>query len=575
MDKARLKRYILVAQGKEPADLVLKNGYIANTISGEFYKADVAICDDIIVGVASDYHGLKEIELSNACVLPGFIDSHMHLESSMVTLSEFSKAVLPRGTTTVIIDPHEISNVLGEKGIEYLLEEAEKVPLNVYIMLPSCVPATPFDISGAILKAENLKKFSGNKRVLGLGELMNYPGVLNLDEDIIDKILLFYDKKIDGHAPNLSNKDLCAYIVAGIKSDHECITPTEALEKLRLGMNIMLREGSSTKNLRDLLPVVNRFNSRGCFFATDDRDPIDLLEVGHIDNMIKIAIKEQGNVMRAIRLATINPATYFGLTALGAIAPSYKADIVVVDDFLNFKVRYVVKDGKILAKDGKPLFNIKVTGPSFVKNTIRVKEFVKESFSVKTDFSKSEVFVRVIGVVPEQIITKKLKIKLKVVNGEIQPDIEKDILLIASIERHHKTGKIGVGFIQGFGVIHGAIAMSIGHDSHNIVAVGVSSEMIYKAVTKIVEMQGGIVVCNATQLEALPLPIAGLMSDKPIQEVARDLKNIERFIRALGCPLKSPLITLSFMCLPVIPELKLTVNGLFDSVDFKKVELIC
>lgn len=564
-----LAKIIRVARGKMPPDVVLKNGKIVNVFSAEVYKADIAVWGGRIVGIGS-YKGKKEIDLKGSHVLPGLIDGHMHVESSMVKVQEFARAVVPHGTTSVICDPHEIANVHGLEGIHYILNSSKYSPVNIFVMLSSCVPATPFETSGANLRGFDLYPLLREKWVLGLGEVMNYPGVLLEDEGLLDKISMTQDKRIDGHAPGLSGRDLNAYVAAGVNSDHESTSVEEVIEKLRLGMHIMIREGSVTKNLRDLLPAVTTENLSRCFFVTDDRHPKDLLKKGHVDHMVKMAIKEGLDPVSAIRLATINTAQYFRLKDLGAIAPGYFADLAVVDDLKKFKVRMVFKNGKVVAEDGEMVVGRPKVPEITLRSSINIRWLKPEDFDVHAT-GKS---VRVINLVPDQIITKASVETANVKDGLLAADTERDLLPIAVIERHLASGNIGHGVVHGFGLRKGAIASSVSHDSHNVVVVGTTREDMMAAVIEISKMRGGLSVVRDGKLVAgLPLPIAGLMSEKTLPEVVEGLDKVSAAAKRLGSKLEDPFMALSFLALPVIPEIKLTDKGLFDVNEFAFTDL--
>ncbi len=539
-------------------EIVLKGAKIIDTLKEEIYCGDIAISKGVITGIG-DYRGKEEIDLRDKFLLPGLLDAHVHLESSMVTPGEYAQAVVPQGTTAVIADPHEIANILGIAGIEYILKVSENLPLEVFIMLPSCVPATEFETSGARLEAEDLKRLIDHPMVLGLGEVMNFPGVINEDPRILEKIVLFKDKIIDGHAPGLSGEDLKRYIRTGIGSDHECTTKEEAEEKLKAGMTIMIREGSASKNLKDLIPIVNDETYKKCLFCTDDRNPIDLLEEGHIDFLVKKAISLGLEPLRAIQMATINTSHYFRLKNRGAIASGYKADLVVVDDLENFKVEMVFKNGELVAKEGRLLSPIKEEEAPMVTKTFHVKPLKKEDFQIKKTPSK------IIGIIPNEIVTRSLDERVEIENGFAVPDIARDILKIAVIERHKETGNVGLGFIKGWGLKEGALGTSIAHDSHNIIVVGTNDRDMFLAAQEIIRMQGGLVICNRRRiLGSLPLPIAGIMSDQDLTSVRGKLEELHSITSSLGIRLKEPFMTLSFLALAVIPELKITDKGLVD-----------
>jgi adenine deaminase len=564
-----LAKIIRVARGQMPPDLVLKNGRIVNVFSAEVYPGDVAIWGGRIVGIG-EYSGKNEIDLERAYVLPGLIDGHMHVESTMVKVQEFARAVVPRGTTSVVCDPHEIANVHGLEGIHYILNSAKYSPVNIFVMLSSCVPATDFETSGANLRGFDLFPLLREKWVLGLGEMMNYPGVLLEDEGLLDKISMTQEKRIDGHAPGLTGKDLNAYVAAGVTSDHESTSVDEVLEKLRLGMHIMIREGSVTKNLRDLLPAVTRDNLPRCFFVTDDRHPKDLLEKGHIDHMIKMAIKEGLDPVSAVRLATINTAQYFRLKDLGAIAPGYVADLVVVDSLKRFNVRRVFKSGELVAEDGEMVVPAPRTIEPTLRSSINIKWLAPSDFDIPAKGKR----VRVINLVPDQITTKATVETMKADGGLLRADTERDLLPLAVVERHHASDNIGKGVARGFGLKRGAIASSVCHDSHNIIVVGTSSEDMMAAVVEISKMKGGLSVVRDGELVAgLPLPIAGLMSEDTLPEVVAGLDEVRRAARRLGSKLDDPFMAMSFLALPVIPELKLTDKGLVDVKQFAFTDL--
>ena len=573
-----LEELISAARGEIEVDLLLEGAEIVNTLSGEQHHADVAVHKGRIVGF--DCRSAREcIDLSGSILSPGFIDGHVHIESAMVTVPEYARAVVPKGTTSVIIDPHEIANVLGVEGIMYMLESSRRVPLNVYVMLPSCVPTTMMETSGAVLDAESLSELMDDKRVLGLAEVMNYPGVIFRDSEVLKKIRLAGNKRVDGHAPQLSGRDLTAYIAAGIKSDHECTTLEEANEKLRQGMHIMIREGSAAKNLLDLLPLVTPQNARQFLFVSDDRHPADILREGHIDFMIRTAIKHGLDPIQAMQIASLNAAAYFGLKDLGAIAPGYRADIAVLDDLESLNVIKVIKDGKLVAEDGYLTARLEST-PAPKDTTMRTGPLDVGSFRIRSERIRSErirsepSLVRVIGIIPDQIITKSLAIKPKTSKGLVVRDLDKDVLKMAVVERHMATGNVGLGLVKGFGLQAGAIATSVAHDSHNIVVVGVTDEEMLDAVLRVIEMGGGLAVVKDGRIKAsLPLPVAGLLSEMYMHDVAEGIDDCIDAVHDLGCQLKDPFMTLSFLCLPVIPELKLTDKGLVDVAKFQLVPL--
>jgi len=551
-------------------DLLLKNANLVNVYSGEIYPADIAIYDTYVVGIGNNYQAHQVIDLMGTYIMPGFIDGHVHIESSMVEVPQFARAVVPLGTTSVVADPHEIANVFGYEGIRYMMEASKYNPLNVFFMMPSCVPSTDLETAGSELRAFDIFPFLREKWVLGLGEMMNFPGVIAGEEDVLDKLKISDPKRIDGHAPNLSGNDLNAYIAAGISSDHECTTVAEAMEKLRLGMYIMIREGSGTKNLRDLLKMVTKENLSRCMFVTDDRHPHDILEEGHINFMIRTTIEQGIDPVQAIRMATSNTAEYFRLNQLGGIAPGKFADIVVVDDLQKFNVIKVFKNGKLVAENGKPTYDIPNRPPASIRSSVNIKWLEGGEFAIPAAGDRCHV----IGLIKDQIVTEKLIEKPKIVEGKVVSDTVRDLLRCYVVERHHASGNIAKGLVKGFGLKSGAIASTISHDSHNIVAVGVSDEDISKAVIQLNKMGGGIVITNEGKvLGALDLSIGGLMSNKPLEFVHQELKKMIQLTRQLGSTLSDPFMQLSFLALPVIPKLKITDLGLVDVERFQFVDL--
>lgn len=552
----RKLRLIRVARGEEPADVVFKNATYLNVFSNDFCHGDIAVSNGLVAGIGS-YRGIEEIDVSGRFVSPGFIDAHIHLESSMVSPAEFARAVVSHGTTTVITDPHEIANVMGVDGIRYMLEATESLPIDVHFMLPSCVPATPLDESGCALDYKAIDDLYDHPRVLGLAEMMNYVGVVNGDREVISKILASqaHHKKIDGHAPGLSGPDLNAYIAAGVYSDHECSNYRDALEKLQLGQFIMIREGTAAHNLRALLPLLNQQYYARCMFATDDKHPLDLLQGGHIDYIIREAIACGVDPVIAIKVASHHAARYFLMNNKGAIAPGYVADLVVFDDFRHFNIQQVYKRGRCVFAEGEVQpFTPAAVSPALSRlahDTFRIAPVTAQQLSAGD--------LPVIGLVPGEIITQNL-------GRAAAPDPSRDLLKIAVAERHHNTGHIGLGYLKGYGLQQGAVATSIAHDSHNIIAVGTNDEDIAFAINRISALQGGIVVAEGKKVIAeLPLPVAGLMSDAPLEEVNDLLEQAKAAAHRMGvsCGI-DPFMTLSFMSLPVIPSLKITTQGVFD-----------
>ena len=560
------KRHLVnVARGDAPADLVLANARIVNTLTGEIEKGDVAIAAGRVAGVGSYRKAREIIDLEERYLAPGLINGHTHLESSMLDVGQYARAVVPHGTSTIVTDLHEIANVAGLAGIRYVLEASRRLPLDLFLMAPSCVPATHLETAGASIGPEEIKKVLRWRGCIGLGEVMNYPGVLAGDDSALRKITAARTKAVDGHAPGLTGKDLNAYIAAGIRSDHESVAPAEADEKLRRGMYLMIREGSSEKNLEALLPLVNDRTWPRCLFVVDDRSAADILHDGDIDAVVRKAIGLGLDPVRAVQLATINTANYFRLEGLGAVAPGYFANLIILDELAGFRVKTVYYRGRVVAQDGRPLFPEYKPPYKRPDQTINLKPFTAESLKV-TSTDKMPV----IEVVPGQIVTRKKMMSINTVDGHVVPDTGRDILKAAVFERHHATGNIGLGLVTGFGLKRGALASSIAHDSHNIVAVGASDEDIVTAVREVEQMQGGLAaVANGQVLASLPAAIAGLLSEAPVENVVAGLEKMENAARDLGSALPAPFAVLSFLALPVIPELRLTDLGLVDVNEFK------
>ncbi len=560
---------IQLALGSEPVDLLLKNGNLINVFSGSIHEANIAVHKGLVIGFG-DYRAHTVVDLKGRYVAPGLIDGHVHLESSMLDVREFARNVIPLGTLAVVTDPHEIANVLGVEGIRYILDSSEGLPMTVFVMLPSCVPATAFETSGAELTHLDLLAFKEHERVAGLAEMMNYPGVLFRDPEVLAKLEVFEHKVKDGHAPGLNGRELCAYIIAGIQSDHECTTLEEAKEKLQKGMHIMIREGSAAKNLETLLPLIKDHDSRHCFFVTDDLDPHDILEKGHINSLVKKAIDLGVHPVTAFQMATINTASYFGLSRLGAVLPGYQANFIVIDNLEDMTIVEVYAKGDKIAESGSLSSLIPHNIGKERLGKINVLWEKMGSLEVK---AQGEV-VQIIGVIPDQIVTRKIVDRAHLVDGYLKSDTSTDTLKIAVIERHKGTGNFAVGLIRGFGLKNGALASSVAHDSHNIVVVGVTEEDMILAAHEVAAQGGGMAVAQNGQILArLSLPIAGLMSNQPIHEVVERLDDLMRAASKLGCTLKHPFATLSFMALTPIPELKITDRGLFDSVNFCHVPL--
>ena len=563
-----LKEIIRVADGREKADLLLKNAKVVNVFSGEIAEDHVAILKDRIVGFGK-YSAHKTIDLEGKYICPGLIDGHVHIESSLLSVPEYARAVVPSGTTTVIADPHEIANVMGLDGIRYILNSSRNLPLDIYIMLPSCVPASHLETTGARLTASDLSLLIDEERILGVGEVMNYPSVLKEDPATLEKISVAGRRIIDGHAPGLSGKHLSAYISAGITSDHECTSVKEAEEKLRKGMHIMIREASPARNLKDLLPLINPINSRRFSFVSDDRHPLDLMKEGHIDYMVRTAVQMEVDPVVAIQMATINTAEYFKLRNIGAVAPGYQADLIVFDTPKKFNVLKVIKRGKIIAEKGRIVVTLK-TPDVHLRSSINVAWLDIKDLKIKAEGKE----IRVIEVVPGQIVTKERREKATLRKKVAIANPDRDLLKIAVLERHLASGNIGLGFVKGFGLKKGAIASSVAHDSHNIVVVGTNDKDMIYAVEEIIRMKGGLVaVVNGKILSALPLEIAGLMSTEAFEKVEHKMRDLASAAKKMECSLERPFMTLSFMALPVIPELKLTDLGLVDVNQFTIVPL--
>jgi adenine deaminase len=568
-----LEELISVARGETPADLLLKNARIVNTFVGEVEQADVAICGDRIAGVG-DYGKAREvIDLQGRFLAPGLINGHTHIESSMLHPARYAQAVVPRGTLAVVTDLHEIANVCGFEGIKFITDLARKLPLDMLFMAPSCVPATHLETSGARISSKEVKRILAHPKIIGLGEMMNFPGVVSRDEDALKKISASEGKVIDGHAPGLAGKDLNAYLSAGIRSDHESITVEEGKEKLRRGMYLMIREGSSEKNLDALLPLVTDNTYKRCFFVVDDLSCSDLLREGDIDAVVRKAIDRGLQPVRAIQMATINAAEYFRLYDRGGIGPGYVANLITITGLAELEIDMVFHHGKLVASEGKPLFPLPPVTVE-LKDTVRIKPPTARSLSLRAKRSNlNEESYPVIEIIPGQIVTRKAMETMKVVDGAVMPDVERDILKLVVVERHKASGNIGVGLVKGFGLKKGALASSVAHDSHNIIAVGTNDFDIIKVTEEINRLQGGLVVCaNLEILASLPLPIAGLLSPEPLDVVVSQHEIVEKTAASLGNLPPSPFAILSFLALPVIPEIRLTDLGLVDVNESKLIK---
>ncbi len=565
MELGELIRY---ARGDEPADLLIRDARVVDVLSGEIVETNVAVVRSRIVGLG-DYEARETIDLEGAYLAPGLIDAHVHIESSLVTPSEFARAVVPRGTTTVVTDPHEIANVLGLDGIRFMFESAKDGPLSMFVMASSCVPATAMETNGAMLRSYDLASFKTDPWVLGLAEVMNFPGVVQGDGEVLDKLREFEGLVLDGHCPGLTGKELMAYAAAGIGSDHECTTVEEAREKLRLGMTIFIREATNARNLKDLLPLVTPRNQHRICFCTDDRQPADLLDHGHIDYMIRTAIAEGIDPLTALRMATWNPADYFRLHDRGAVTPGRRADLIAFADLEAPAPHLVWRGGRLVARDGEMVVPRPDRRPYPLRSTINVAWD-----RVDLAIPAAGASLRVIGVVPDQLVTESLVAEPTVVDGLAVADPERDLLKLAVIERHRASGAVGLGFVRGFGLERGALASSVAHDHHNLVVVGADDGSMLTAARHAASLGGGMVVAEGDEiLAALALPLAGLMSERRVAGVREDLDRTLAAAHRLGTPLHDPFMAMSFLGLEVIPSLKLTDQGLVDVDRFEIVPL--
>lgn len=565
MSIAKQQQMISGARGQIPADLLITNIQLVNTLSGEIHPANIAVREGVVLGF-EDYPALKVVDGAGAFVCPGFIEAHIHIESTLLTPPVFAAAVAARGTAAVVCDPHEIANVLGVEGIEYFLQSTEKLPVAIFCMLSSCVPATHLENAGARLGVTEmrdlLRKYPG--RFPGLGEMMNYPGVIHGDPDVLAKLNLARDMVLDGHAPGLSGRDLNAYILAGPGSDHECVRLEEAREKLRKGMHVMIRQGTSQHNMAELLPLVTDHNWPSFSLVSDDRHPEDLAGLGHLDDNLRRAVRLGQDPVRAVQMATINPARYFRLKGRGAVAPGFRADLVLVEDLTDFRIKDVYLGGTALADSS---FDPKVDAPG---NSMHVHELHDQSFAI----AAAGTTVRIIEIIPGQIVTKAASDRPVIQGGLALADPAKDLAKLAVVERHKATGNIGLGFVRGLGLRSGALASTVAHDSHNLIIAGASDADMLLAARHVLKMGGGLTAVREGEvLGALPLPVAGLMSDRPLEEVVRSMESLSEVCRAMGLAHTNPFMILSFLALPVIPELKLTDKGLVDVNRFDLVRL--
>ena len=566
-----LKGLIEVARGDAQADLVLTNARIVNTFTGEIEENSVAVHRGRVAGVGDYTWARRIVDLGGKFLAPGFIDGHVHLESTYLHVDQFARAVVPRGTLAAVTDLHEVTNVSGLDGMRYIMDCARKVPVDLFFMAPSCVPATHMETSGATLGPEDIKKALRWRGVLGLGELMNFPGVISGDNHVLEKVQAAHGRPKDGHAPRVRGKALNAYLAPIIGSDHESTEYEEGLEKLRRGMRLMIREGSSEKNLEELLPLVNQGNYHRCMLVVDDRNALDVLKDGDVDAVVRKAIRLGLDPIRAIQMASLNVAEYFRLEGLGGIAPGYHANMLVIRDLEALDIEQVYYRGRLVAENGKALFDAALPPNDSMARTMRVKPFAVEGLALK---SKATETYPVIEIVPGQIVTRRLDERPSRSNGSIVADPGRDLLKLVVMERHHATGNVGIGLVKGFGLQRGALATSVAHDSHNIVVVGVDDGDIFAAIKEVERNQGGLAVAADGMAQAsLPLPIAGLLSPEPLETVAAKIEDLERLARELGCSVHSPFSVLSFLALPVIPELKLTDMGLVDVMAGKLLEL--
>jgi adenine deaminase len=563
-----LAELIAVARGDRPADLILAGAGVVNVFNGQIEAGNVAIYGNTIAGAGDYTEAAEVVNLGGRYLAPGLINGHTHIESSMLDIGQYARAVVPRGTLAVVTDLHELANVTGLGGLRYVLDSARRLPLDVFLLAPSCVPATEFETAGARLGAEDIRRLLRWKGVIGLGEVMNFPGVIGADRELLQKITMARGMVLDGHAPGLAGRELAAYTAAGIGSDHESVILAEACEKLRQGMYIMIREGSSEKNLEDLLPLVTDKTYKRCFFVVDDRSAADLLRDGDMDAVVRKAISLGLEPVRAIQLATINAAEYFRLPGLGAVAPGYRANLIAVDDLSSFRVDEVFHDGRLVARRGQPLFPLRKARKR-PDSTVDIRPFGLKDLRLLPKGERMPV----IEVVPGQIITRRRLEKVKTLQGAVVTDTGRDILKLVVVERHRASGNIGRGLVRGFGLKEGALASSIAHDSHNIIAVGAGDEDIFTAIKEVERLNGGLAVAAGGRVTgSLALPIAGLMSDRPLEEVVAGLEALQGLAAGLGTKLPSPFAHLSFLALPVIPELRLTDKGLMDVKAFKLIE---
>jgi adenine deaminase len=568
-----IQHKLAVARGEQPAELLFKNAKVVNVFSGEIHQTNVAVDDERVIGFG-EYEARETIDLDGAFLAPSFIEGHFHVESTMVTLPELVRAIVPHGTGAMVIDPHEYANVLGMDGIRYVLESSKNLPIDFFVMLPSCIPATHLETAGARFTADDLALMIADDRIAGIAELMNYPGVFLGCESELAKIDAGKGKVIDGHAPGLRGKNLNAYALAGVRSDHESTELEEAREKLRLGMHLLVREGSTERNLEHIIGLITPQNSANCSFATDDKLPGDLVNEGHIDFSVRKAISKGVPPITAIQIGTINTARHYRLRNHGAIAPRYWADFIVLDDLENVSIRRVYKKGRLVAENGRYV-SPKPREVEQPRSTMNLSYRADQDFKITAPHNGVAKRIRVIEIVPNQIVTKSALEAPKIENGQIVSDIARDILKLIVIERHRATGNVGVGFVRGFGLQNGALGSTVAHDAHNVVVVGTNDADITAAVKALERMRGGQVAIAGGKVEAaLPLPIAGLVSDQPLETVIDQIAKLNAAAARLGCKLPAPFMSLSFLSLSPIPELKLTDQGLVDAVNLKLISLV-
>lgn len=564
------RRWVATARGDVPADLVLSGGSVLSVFTGEVFRADVAIVDGYVVGIG-EYEGVEMFDCTDRYLVPGFIDGHCHIESSKLNVTEFARAVVRRGTTSVVVDPHELANVLGIEGVEYILSASKDLPLGVYVKMPSCVPASPFESPAFVLEACDFEDLLRRQRVIGIAEMMNYPATIAGDPAVMAKMAATGYRQIDGHAPGVTGKALNAYLVAGPSSDHECTTVEEALEKRRLGMWIMIREASMIRNLVDLLPLVMRYGTENCMFVTDDREAGTLLDEGHVNSMVRTAVKYGLAPGDAVKLATLNVARYHGLHDQGAIAPGFLADIAVMADLSEFEPAAVFKRGRLVAEGGNTLDFPAALVPAAVTGSVHARRMSAEDFRLPDPGTDT---VRLIRLIPNQVITAAGAVAPARIDGFILADPTRDLAKLAVVERHHATGRTGLGLVTGFGLMRGAFASTVAHDAHNIIVVGMDDEAMATCVQRITQIGGGLVVArDGDVLGELPLEIAGLMSTLPAAAVAGKIRELEEILASMGVSIETPFMYLSFLALSVIPELRLTDNGLVDVRSFSLVPL--